>query len=640
MTHVLALTFREIAERKLLLVGSGAMGLMVLLAPLLRGTGSYTYLDVADLAALIVVTSVYVGGCVVLGATVIGRDLSSGKLSFFLTRPLGTAEIWTGRMLGAFLTALLSALLAAIPVTLAGGGLRHLFEPTPGGGDLPSMLAVPLVLLLAAHYVGVAFRSRSVVLLLDIVALCVASGMFWTLALPFLPSWFGRPQSLGAFCALLALFLAVSGWAGLANGRITPVAVHRWSAATLWSLVAVALLSFASWRAWVFAVSPHEIDLSKGWAHEIDGNGEWIGIGSGEKKGRGGIQHEFLMSTKTGAWMRVDDISGIAVSADRRVAVIAKRSWVWRPPKWFETTIQTVDLTAAKPRARDTGIVLNEGLWETPALSADGSRIAVRESGNVAVYSLEDEKLLAAFPHDEAGWPIISFSDNGRLLVISTEEKVTVISTFDIARRERVSRNVFTGTRLRLDRTGSRVAIGSGTEDKRSVVSIYETRSGVKLGEIPFQGAVWGRRAHWLSDGGLASATIDATPLRKDHAGEIAESSISVHAVDGTERLRVPLPGAQRILIAGEQREGELIVVWADNSNLQTPCAGEPHVVAIDLASGALRKLPIEGWAAAYSWRTSTGPGSASSRLFSTCDGKMVMFDAATGEKRTLLGGR
>jgi hypothetical protein len=284
--------------------------------------------------------------------------------------------------------------------------------------------------------------------------------------------------------------------------------------------------------------------------------------------------------------------------------------------------------------------VLNEGLWETPALSSDGSRIAVRESGNAAVYSLADEKLLAAFPLESTGWPALYFLDAGTLQVISTEEKVTVISTFDIARRERLARNVFTGSRFRLDRTGSRVAIGSTTADRRGVVSIYETISGKKLGEIPFQGAVWGRRTHWLSDGGLASAAIDATPLRKGHSGEIAESSVSVHAVDGTERLRVPLPGAQRIMIAGEQREGELIVVWADNSNLQTPCAGTPHVVAIDLASGALRELPIEGWAAAYSWRTSTGPGSASSRLFSTCDGKIVMFDAASGETRTLLGGK
>lgn len=637
MTRVVALALREIVERKLLFLGAALVAVITLLVPLMPLPGRYAYGEVVDISAYAFALLLVVGGGVVFGATTIGRDLSSGRIAFFFTRQLHAWEIWGGRVAGIFLTLAIAAFLVLLPATLVGGGLRHLWSER-GSQELLNAAIFAILLPLAAHYMSVALRSRSAWLALDVVAICAASGVLWTLALPFLPYWFGRPRGLGALFALLALCLAVAGWAGLAKGRITPVAVHRWSALTLWSLVAVALLSFSIWRAWVFAASPQEIEWPKGWAHELNANGEWIGLSSGEDKGRGGIPHEFLMSARTGAWMRVDDMSSLAVSADKRTAVIAKRSWSWRPQKWFETTIQIVDLTARKPRARDTGIVLNEGLWDTPAISADGSRIAIRESGRFSVYSLPDEKLLAAFPMEETGWPVLLFRDAGTLQVVSWEEGVTVISTFDIARRERVSRNVFTSSRYLLDRTGGRVALTSNAADKVGVVAMFETISGMKLGEIHSQGPFSVRRAHWLSDGGLALATIAAARLRRDAPGEIAEPAISIHSVDGAERLRVPLPGAQRIVIAGEQREGELIVLWADNANVKTPCAGKQHVVAIDLASGALRELPIEGWAAASSWRMSAGPGSASSRLFSTCDGKVVLYDAATGEKRTLLG--
>ncbi|MFA6958915.1 MAG: hypothetical protein WC538_23840 [Thermoanaerobaculia bacterium] len=637
MTRVFALALREITERKLLFLGAALIGLMTLLFPLMPVPGGYRYVEVVQVSAAVFALALMAGGGIVLGATTIGRDLSSGRLAFFFTRQLRAWEIWVGRILGMLVAVVISVVIVALPAIVISGG-----TPSPsalrGDSELPVAMIFALMLPLVAHYVSVALRSRSAWLAFDVVAMCAAGGVLWTLSLPFLPYWLGTPKALGAIFALLTLFLALAGWVGLAKGRITPVAVHRWSLVTLWSLVVIALLSFAAWRAWVFAASPQEIEWSKGWASEIDGNGEWIGVGSGEEKGRGGIPHEFLMSTKTGAWLRVDDSQSVSVSADRRIAVIAKRSWAWRPPSWSETTIQTVDLTAARPRVRATGIV--QGLWDTPALSPDGSRVVVRESSNVAVYSLSDEKLLAAFPGEERSWPIMSFLDNGTLLVISSKNDESIISTFDIARRERVARNVFKGGRFKRDRTGAHVAITASTTDKNGTVAIYETKSGVKLGEIPFIGSAFGRRLHWLADGGIALASIEPTPLRAGVLPATVQAAVTIHALDGTERLRVPLPGAKRIVIAGEQRRGELIVVWATNENVSSPCAGTPHVVAIDLTSGSLRELPFKGWPRAGTWRVAPEPGGASSRLFSTCDGAMVMFDAATGEARALLGGK
>lgn len=637
MTRVFALALREIVERKLLFLGAALVAVITLLVPLMPLPGRYAYGEVVDTSAYVFALLLVVGGGVVLGATTIGRDLSSGRIAFFFTRELHAWEIWAGRVIGMFLTLVLAAFLVLLPGTLIGGGMRHLWSER-GNQELPTAAIFAILLPLAAHYISVALRSRSAWLGLDVVALCVASGVLWTLSLPFLPYWFGRPQGLGALFALLTVCLAVAGWAGLAKGRITPVAVHRWSAFTLWSLVAVALLSFAAWSAWVFAVSPQQTDLSKGWAHEIDGNGEWIGIGSGDKKGRGGIPHEFLMSTKTGAWMRVDDSQTVAVSADRRVAVIAKRSWNWRPPRWIDTTMQIVDLTAPKPRARDLGIVLPVMIWNSPTLSADGSRLAIAESKRLSVYSLPEEKLLAVLPLEGSNWSVVRFVDAGTVRVLTFTENGTMISTFDIASRKRISQHVFKGGRPRMDRAGEHIAISSSKAGQDGGFAVYDVAEGALLAQIPSPVSAMGRRFHWLADGGfaLAHAPADGGRRQSDTEG-VAEPAVAVYALDGTERLRVPLPGARRIVLAGEQRKGELLLVWSESENFVQPCERRPHVVALDVASGSLRELEFEGWPKAISWSESPGPGAASTRLFSTCDGKLVMLDAATGETRDLL---
>jgi hypothetical protein len=638
MTRVLALALREMTERKLLFLGAALIGVITLLVPFTPIPNGYAYKDVVDVGAFVFALLLMVGGGVVLGATTIGRDLSSGRIAFFFTRELHAWEIWAGRIVGMFASVVLAAAVVLLPATFIGGGLRHLWD-SRGDAEFPAALILALFLPLAAHYMSVALRSRSAWLALDVLALCVAAGTLWTLALPFLPYWFNGPKTIGAVLGLLTLMLAIAGWAGLATGRITPVTVHRWSALTLWSLIALGLLSFAAWSMWVFAANPKEIDWSRGWAHEVDGNGEWLAVGSGERKGRGGIPHEFLISSKTGAWMRLDDAQSVGVSADRRVAAIAKRSWAWRPSSWMETTIQLVDLTQPKPRARDTGIVLNSLIWTAPALSADGSRLAIIEPKRVSVYSMPDEKLLAAFPLEDNNWATLLFVDASTLQVNSQHDDESVITRFDIARRERISRHAFQGGRFRLDPTGSRVAIGSTTPRQDGRMSLYDTRSGVKLAEVPFASSVFGRRLFWLGDGEFALAVADDSPRAIAESAE-KEPRVTIHSADGAERLRVPLPGAKRIAIIGEQNAGQLLVAWSDRDEYMQPCAGKTRLVAIDLATGAAVELPFKGWPKSYSWRMSPARGGPSTRLFTACDGTMVIYDAATGEAKTLLGGK
>lgn len=640
MNRVIALAAREMSERKLLFLGAALVAVITLLVPLAPIPGGYAYRDVVDVGAYVFALLLVAGGGLVLGATTIGRDLSSGRIAFFFTRELHAWEIWAGRILGMFVTVVVAATIVLTPATLLGGGLVHLVaEWKTAGPELLNAMLLAVMLPLAAHYMSVALRSRSAWLALDVVALCAAAGVLWTLALPFLPFWFGKPRSLGAIFLIVTVILALAGWVGLAKGRISPVAVHRWSLATLWSLVAVSLLGFAGWRAWVFSVSPGDVDFSKGWAYEIDGNGEWIGIGSGEKTGRGGIPHEFLMSTKSGAWMRVDDSEPVAVSADGRVAVIAKRSWAWRPSRWVDTTIQVVDLTAKRLEARDSGITIPELIWSAPALSADGSRVAIIEAKGVSVHSLRDETLLASFPLERRHWSSALFIDDATLQVTSSDEAKTVVERFDIAGKRRLSRIELQGNRYRIDPTGARIAIASSTPERSGRITICDTITGGVLGGLDTKASPVGRRFHWLVDGGFAVATAEFTP-RDGQPGLRTEGMLAVHAADGAERIRIPFPGAKRIAIVGEQTEGQLLVVWSDSDNITSPCAGDTRLVAIDLATGGVRQLPFEGWPRAYSWRAPAQRGTVGSRLFSDCNGTMVMYDVATGEMRELLGGK
>jgi hypothetical protein len=184
MRGFLAVFEREIVERRLLLVAALVLGLVPLLAPLLPGMPPARPAELRSGTALGIALVLTLALALLLGGSVIVRDLAERRLGFYFARPLSGTAIWAGKLAAAAALTVGAGLLVLLPATLVGG------PPDPSGywgtssGVFQSgfslaviWFGVLLLTLTAAHAVSVMVRSRSPWLLLDLAALGVTSSV-------------------------------------------------------------------------------------------------------------------------------------------------------------------------------------------------------------------------------------------------------------------------------------------------------------------------------------------------------------------------------------------------------------------------------------------------------------------------------
>jgi len=255
---------RETAQRRTIWWAALAAGLLPFLLAVLPGT-TFSRAEIRDASALGIAAGFGLLVALVLGASVIGRDLSEGRISFDFTRPVGGLSIWSGRMAAAVVLALGSALVALLPATLAGGGPVKLMAVSLGRSSADGMVPVfgvfwstvlylltLLFLVMLAHAGSVMVRSHSLWLLVDLVC-CLGF-----LAVLFLTGRFLYAQGAimgivrAAWIALgiLLLSLLAAGAAQVCKGRTDLKAGHKIISITLWSLCALGAVSIAGYANW------------------------------------------------------------------------------------------------------------------------------------------------------------------------------------------------------------------------------------------------------------------------------------------------------------------------------------------------------------------------------------------------------
>lgn len=104
MRKILAVAWREVEERRHYLLISLVSGTLAVIVPFAkhRALGGEQYETVRDLAAVTTAVGIALAFALILGATVVVRDLSEHRLGFYFARPLSPGEIWVGKILGAF----------------------------------------------------------------------------------------------------------------------------------------------------------------------------------------------------------------------------------------------------------------------------------------------------------------------------------------------------------------------------------------------------------------------------------------------------------------------------------------------------------------------------------------------------------
>jgi hypothetical protein len=631
MNPFLAVLRREIAERKLLFVGVAFASLFPIVVPWLPGLSWQNPAELRGGMALglALITSALLA--LVLGTTVIARDLSERRIGFYFARPVPGWALWAGKMLSAALLSLGAGALILLCARLAGAKIDPTGYWTPGAGKGMSSLAIfafaalgVLVLLVVGHAVSIMVRSRSPWLAVDLVAFALVATTVWT------SNRFLRRE--GAFevlawgaLGLAALSLAAVAVAGLVQvewGRTDLRRGHRLLSLTLWSLVGAATLGHTAYVHWTLQVTPGDLVSIQGVLPAPAGS--WIAV-TGRVRDRGGYAPTFLLD----------------LGSDRFVKLpgLGFPTFWWRPPLfsqngshalWLEALggdtwqLLTVDLQHPAPALRRTGMIYS-GFFGVEA-SPDGRRVASLAKGRLTVDDLETGRMLASVPMP--GEPRLLFLGNGRLRIFRTshddepgmpEVSRLITLDLDVARNRLlpVSRIELPGgrwTSWEMIPDGRR-AILRQMDSREAVIADLETG---RTFSIPMERSA----LHFLADGRMVRVRWDGS-----------RHILSLLTPDGAARLQASLPGS-RFQFGSNVSPDLLVVATAEQGSYQEIKVWTSWL--LDLRTGRLQKIG-SGMLPAFD---DAGIGSPSAGLFFQGQGGLALFDPKTGRLRTILQGR
>src|SRR5262249_42743745 len=112
---LIAISLREVWERRTTYAASAAFGVIPILILAFDGFGLAPGREVAALLAGVIFTALTGGIALMSGTSIIGRELTQRRLGFYFARPVSGFAIWVGKFLGGLLLTLTAPLLSLIP---------------------------------------------------------------------------------------------------------------------------------------------------------------------------------------------------------------------------------------------------------------------------------------------------------------------------------------------------------------------------------------------------------------------------------------------------------------------------------------------------------------------------------------------
>jgi hypothetical protein len=394
---LLAVAARELSERWLLFPASLVLGFNPLVLPAFG-------LARQDMPSVGLATSVLLGAgaAVVMGSTMLARDVANGRLGFLFSRPLSWHAIWGGKWLAAVVLAATSGLLASIPwmtaYPLASMGGHHgdswirLMLDAPGA--LRFLLLIVLVVGLA-NATATVFRSRSPWATLDL-ALLLAS--LWVVRRTVAPLWRFGILGRADWAVTLGLLLAALGLVAgsvtqVAFGRTDPRRAHRAMSLAFWAVVGVTLAAAAGGWYWVRSAGPADLEVT---GLASDPAGRFIAVEGSASRG-GFYPYRLLIDTVGGRWVALEpdreetrSAQGILFSADGRFAAMPGSDG-------HGARVTLFDLTASPPRARRVSLESSPppGWTAAFALSPSADTVLMVHESGASIFALPSGRRVA-----------------------------------------------------------------------------------------------------------------------------------------------------------------------------------------------------------------------------------------------------
>lgn len=648
MKRFAAVALREIAERRFVLVAAAAAAVLPFLVPHLPGVPGDDTDVTRGITALILASAFGLGGSLLVGASVVGRELAEKRLSFHFSHPLSAPVIWGGKLAGGLALVLAAELLVYVPASLAGGGFPGLpsISDDPRALGLLLLLAVPLFLVAWAG--SVALRSRSPWLVVDLLLLVGLPAALFAAGRRLLR--FGHPPRLSwavAATAVLLVALLAATLAQVVAGRTDARRGHGAQSLTLWGL----LLAGTAGAAIVAerTIDPGVTSLVRAWATPAGARGDLVFVeGSTDEQGWGGVL--YLRDLAAGRERVLPMGWDFAASKDgSKVAIVTVGESL---SKSRQVELEAIDAASGRT------VVL--GLPDAPeglSLADDGSRLAVVASGLCQVVELPSLRLLAsARVPSEGRWayaPIFVSRDRVRLhpqrpAYRKSNEPAREITDPQAAEIDVPSKSVSMLGRYPIagipigtpppsgGPAGPYFHLRAGPDLSRVLVTAFGTARSVRLLDAA-TGAVLasfdgpdgtsGPAAAFLSDGRVVVA--DWVPSGR---------RLVVLSPGGDRLSEVSLPGATARVRLGDEPAPGLLAVGVEDSSTKD----EWDWSLVDLRTGQRRSVAFEPLQRRF-WVTGSAipaPGSPASRLaLEKGTFRLLLFDPTTGRTTPLTRG-
>lgn len=381
MRSLLLVIRRELAERKMLMIGAFAIGLVILVVPLVTRAPAR---DTWNMASLYLPIMLGLGIAGFAASSFVASDLREQRLSFFLGRPLSTASVWGGKMLAAWLLAMICALLVLLPATVVGSGLMFWLTTGEGGPIVLVMsLIATAVIIPFGHAAGVALRARSPWLLADFVALALF-GLVTAAALrPLFHQYAFRLvySTVLVLAAFLTVALLIGGYVGLSRGRIDLRSAHaHQSMISSGALIALGI-AVSLFVVWVRSVDAEDLTEFRLMPCVTDCEPMLVG------NFRGREDYRALFAMSGDRFHRLDAAHEAWQASDRGRTVWLSIESI-KPPMG---RVRYLDPGMEKP-VRTNILTHSHNSWI--AVSPAGDRLAIAEDETLQIVNLDEERVI------------------------------------------------------------------------------------------------------------------------------------------------------------------------------------------------------------------------------------------------------
>jgi hypothetical protein len=300
MKNILVVARREIADRSFLFIAAFAGSMIPFTSALFRVAPQdrgYAAVSIALGLGL----SVMFGAALGFGTSMVGRELSERRLSFYFSRPLTGPQIWFGKLLASLVSIIAALYIVILPALIVYfREWRELLGFSMRGSYIAAGGAATLLLLM--HALSTMIRSRSRLLAADFAAFVVFLLGTALAVLPLLThAAFHLTRTILwiLLSAVVATLVSGGAWQ-LSRGRIDRLRNHIELSKFVWSCLGVVLVALVAFSLWVQSVEP--ADLTGGVMAMRTPSRNWVYV-EGAAKHRGDYRQAFLLDPESGAYL-------------------------------------------------------------------------------------------------------------------------------------------------------------------------------------------------------------------------------------------------------------------------------------------------------------------------------------------------